>query len=284
MGRSSTVTMLYGHRQEYLFWFLLSLRWSETAYSLSEIHCIMIFAETIVWQSIGYSLTEQQKVGLQDNKNKWDYVPGHGRTNLAVEGGGEFQACPAPIAVEDLNQPGHMLIKVWPISPTLSSKFCWHATFWLLTFHVASHVNCLFCPICVPSMEIKFLLVSKLIVQYGYWQSNFLSLYSWALEGFPLLDYFWCVPYDFVWTPRYWALLSQAKDLSAETYISSRSRSRFWCRCENRLTWSQLLTYIYQYVPFVSKITDLTISGFRICRWYAKNKGYFWRLLRWSHV
>ncbi|KAF8035708.1 hypothetical protein BT93_C1667 [Corymbia citriodora subsp. variegata] len=58
----------------------------------------------------------KQKVSLQENKNKWECLPFsggfHGRTNLAVESGGEVQACPAPIAVEDLNQPGHMLIKV----------------------------------------------------------------------------------------------------------------------------------------------------------------------------
>lgn len=78
----------------------------------------MLFLRRVTHQAEKLTKLEtfEQKVDLQDNKNKWEYIPFsggfHGRTNLTVESGCEFQACPAPIAVEDLNQPGHMLIKV----------------------------------------------------------------------------------------------------------------------------------------------------------------------------
>ncbi|KAF8035704.1 hypothetical protein BT93_C1667 [Corymbia citriodora subsp. variegata] len=78
----------------------------------------MLFLRRVTHQAEKLTKLEtfEQKVSLQENKNKWECLPFsggfHGRTNLAVESGGEVQACPAPIAVEDLNQPGHMLIKV----------------------------------------------------------------------------------------------------------------------------------------------------------------------------
>ncbi|KAI6675122.1 hypothetical protein NL676_003028 [Syzygium grande] len=78
----------------------------------------MLFLKRVTHQAEKLTKLEafEQKVSLQDNKNEWEYLHFsggfRGRTNLAVESGGEFQACPAPIAVEDLNQPGHMLIKV----------------------------------------------------------------------------------------------------------------------------------------------------------------------------
>ncbi|XP_030542187.1 transcription factor EMB1444-like [Rhodamnia argentea] len=79
-------------------------------------HMLFLRRVTLQAEKLTKLETFEQKVSLQDNKNKWEYGPFsggfHGRTNLAVKSGGEFQACPAPIAVEDLNQPGHMLIKV----------------------------------------------------------------------------------------------------------------------------------------------------------------------------